>query len=521
MQPDYENAFKEIKKDNVIIHGSYSLGEVEALKVADVALILSIWPETYCISLSEAWQNGLIPIVTDVGGLGDRVDDGVNGFKVEIGSVNTVIDRLELIRADERLRSLIMSNIGPKLWIEAVDYAKQLYDVYVRIAPKKKFGWSDLKWDVGRLGFIPHAFWKEQAPPRHILDASNESRLSIELPVPVDNWSAIQGANYYIDDICYHVLNAKNEVKFLPKDEFHIRGWFTFESFSNAGTLLVALIAQDSDLIIFLDCQRENREDVASSFTNAPIRNGFSGQTALRGKWCEGTFRIGLVNIVNGSAAFQLTQYEIKVAGGKITKVYNTFHSNQTILDDFNRLTRKDGLIRSIKLNNLFDKNIHDQYYGELEYCIEKLSGFISGNETPSEEVAGTKSIINISGWAYNRNNHLAGHMYVAFVREDMNDCFFAATYRYVRKQTEEIFKNAPLNNGFEVSLDLNKGLYKKIKGNYYLVLVNIIRKEYKIVGVNIVFNIQDNLVKEINDCNLTAELFLQIEQMVEKKLKH
>ena len=84
MQPDYESVLKNLNQENIIIHGSYALGEATALQVADVALILSIWPETYCISLSEVWQNGLIPIVTDVGGLNDRVQEGLNGFKVPI-----------------------------------------------------------------------------------------------------------------------------------------------------------------------------------------------------------------------------------------------------------------------------------------------------------------------------------------------------------------------------------------------------------------------------------------------------
>ncbi|MDI2089813.1 glycosyltransferase [Commensalibacter oyaizuii] len=517
MQPDYENVLKEMDRNNVILHGAYGLGEVAALQVADVALILSIWPETYCISLSEAWQNGLIPIVTDVGALGDRVQDGINGFKVEIGSVNTVINRLELIRSDEKLREQIMGNITPDLWVDAPDYAKELLAIYKDNAPHDRLGVSNLKWDIGRLHYLPHSSWKEQAPPRHIFDPPTGNSLNIELPQVVDDWAVVQGANYYLDDICYHILNVDDEKKFKGADEFHIRGWFIFPEMSNAGTLYTVLIHQDSDLTIFLECQRENRADVASSFANAPIRNGFSGVSALRGKWCEGRFRIGLINIVNGSAAFQLTTNEIDVEGGKITKIHNIFHENQMILDDFKRIIEKDGMMRGVKLNEFIEKNIHEQRFGELEYCIEYLTGFIQDDEI-EDTVEYDKSVLKISGWAFNRTNSMAGRMYIAFANESTGHCFVVGTSRFMRHETASIFQGAPLNNGFVVELNLNQGCYSVVNGQYHMYLVNIVHNEYKIAQTNIVVNIKNNQVEEITDAVLTDEVIKKCHQLIASK---
>lgn len=519
MQPDYENVLKEMKKENVVLHGAYGLGEVAALQIADVAMTLSIWPETYCISLSEAWQNGLIPIVTDVGALGDRINDGVNGFKVEIGAVNQVIDRLELIRSDETLRQQIMVNIVPDLWVTAVDYSKKLLTIYKEIIPYDTLGVSNLKWDIGRLHYLPHASWKDQAPPRHIFDPPIGNDLHVELPQKVDDWAVVQGAHYYLDDICYHILNVDDDSNFKPANEFHIRGWFIYPELSNAGALYTVLIQEDGDLTIFLECQRENRGDVAQTFANAPIRNGFSGTAALRGKWCEGRFRIGLINIVNGSAAFQLTTNEIEVSEGQVKSIFNVAHSNQDILDDFFRIIEKDGLMRGIKLNGFVEKNIHAQRFGELEYCIEYLTGFIQ-DEEEVEVVEYDKGLLKISGWAFNRNNLMAGRMYIAFINEQTEDCFVVGTSRFMRPETSEFFQSAPLNNGFVSEIDLKQGCFSKVNGSYHLYLVNVVQNEYKVAQTNIIMNIVDNIVEDIADSILTDDVITKSIQLIDRKFK-
>ena len=60
----------------VFITGRYTDAEVEALiraQRADVALLPSVWPETWCFTLSHAWRAGLRAVVFDLGTPAERV----------------------------------------------------------------------------------------------------------------------------------------------------------------------------------------------------------------------------------------------------------------------------------------------------------------------------------------------------------------------------------------------------------------------------------------------------------------
>ncbi len=58
----------------------------------DVGIIPSTFPETYCIVLSELWQSQTPAAVSDIGALGDRVTDGVNGRKFRPGDIDDLAD---------------------------------------------------------------------------------------------------------------------------------------------------------------------------------------------------------------------------------------------------------------------------------------------------------------------------------------------------------------------------------------------------------------------------------------------
>ena len=57
-----------------------------------VGIIPSTFPETYCIVLSELWQSQTPAAVSDIGALGDRVIDGVNGRKFRPGDIDDLAD---------------------------------------------------------------------------------------------------------------------------------------------------------------------------------------------------------------------------------------------------------------------------------------------------------------------------------------------------------------------------------------------------------------------------------------------
>ena len=60
----------------VFITGQYAEAEAVALiqaQAADIALLPSVWPETWCFTLGQAWRAGLRAAVFDLGAPAERV----------------------------------------------------------------------------------------------------------------------------------------------------------------------------------------------------------------------------------------------------------------------------------------------------------------------------------------------------------------------------------------------------------------------------------------------------------------
>ena len=72
-------------KPLVKAHGPYERGEFAA-KVRGIrphaGVVLSIWPETYCHTLTEMWACGLPVIGYDIGAVGDRIAASGAGWLV-------------------------------------------------------------------------------------------------------------------------------------------------------------------------------------------------------------------------------------------------------------------------------------------------------------------------------------------------------------------------------------------------------------------------------------------------------
>ncbi|GAB6853582.1 glycosyltransferase [Asaia astilbis] len=512
VHPEYDAVLNSRPRPNVKVYGRYTAGDIAALQVADVALNLSIWPETYCISLSEAWQNGLIPIVTDVGALGDRVQDGVNGFKVPIGRANMVLERLELLRSSEVIRREIMGNISPALWTQAEPYANDMRAVYQQAAPVRELGTSEMQIDAGQVHLLPHASWRHQAPPRHIFDPPTIRDLSIELPEPVSDWFSIQGAEYYIDDVCHFVLADNQPEDFSGAYEFHIRGWHVLPGVSSAGSMYAVLIGDAKSPLIFLPCVREARGDVLSIYPNAPRRSGFSGQAALRGKWCEGSFRVGLVNIVNGAGAFMVTSVEIGVKDGKINDIQVERPSNDQIMRDFIRVSHADGHLRGIKLNRLHRHAHFHRAENDFQHYIDSLSGLV-GDPAPLLTDDGN---LFIRGWGFLRQVERAGDMSVALVGGSTNSAFFFALKRFLRHDVKTIFPDAPLCVGFEGWISIASGYAAEMAGDYRLCLVNTVGEQIGIKPLDALVTVTNGIIASVTQAEVSEAVVETVVRSIE-----
>jgi GT2 family glycosyltransferase/glycosyltransferase involved in cell wall biosynthesis len=92
------------------ITGEFRSGEAETLiraQSADLAFIPSIWPETWCYALSDAWEAGLPAAVFDIGTPALRVRAACLGWVLPLG--------LPAPRVNDALASLAMRNILPAL----------------------------------------------------------------------------------------------------------------------------------------------------------------------------------------------------------------------------------------------------------------------------------------------------------------------------------------------------------------------------------------------------------------------
>lgn len=72
------------------------LGSLLARINPDMALFLSVWPETYCYTLSEVWQAGIPPLAPNLGAFAARIKNRVTGFLCppEMDRISSLIHEL-------------------------------------------------------------------------------------------------------------------------------------------------------------------------------------------------------------------------------------------------------------------------------------------------------------------------------------------------------------------------------------------------------------------------------------------
>jgi glycosyltransferase involved in cell wall biosynthesis len=83
----------------------------------------------------EAMACGAVPVATDCGGTRDIIVDGENGFLVEVGNVDQIVDRIMLLLDNKMLRDRMRLNAGATLdkfnWERSID---QLEDILKKLA---------------------------------------------------------------------------------------------------------------------------------------------------------------------------------------------------------------------------------------------------------------------------------------------------------------------------------------------------------------------------------------------------
>lgn len=122
-----------LKSSNLIKTGYYKTQNLPALlKIynIDVICILSLWPETYSYTLTEAVLNGIPVIVTNIGALGERTNKYNYGWTVDVNNVNKEVqDILDKIFKNPDLLEEKKKNIAAS----KIKNLKEMSDEYIRL----------------------------------------------------------------------------------------------------------------------------------------------------------------------------------------------------------------------------------------------------------------------------------------------------------------------------------------------------------------------------------------------------
>ena len=100
--PQYAEGLREMAVHQpVTFAGAFPPGEAwRVFESADVMVVPSIWYENRPITIPEAFINGVVPVVTDLGGMAESVRHGVDGLVFPRGDAAGLADMLERL-ADE------------------------------------------------------------------------------------------------------------------------------------------------------------------------------------------------------------------------------------------------------------------------------------------------------------------------------------------------------------------------------------------------------------------------------------
>jgi len=136
---DYRGQPPEFKTDflarlakagrNVKFHGPYDQGRVDGLmQSVDLVLMPSIWWENSPVVIEEALRNRRPVLCSDIGGMAEKIRDGVDGLHFPVGnSAALSYLLLKLAKAPARLKNLRSTLRSPSLTRDVVARHRTLY----------------------------------------------------------------------------------------------------------------------------------------------------------------------------------------------------------------------------------------------------------------------------------------------------------------------------------------------------------------------------------------------------------
>jgi glycosyltransferase involved in cell wall biosynthesis len=98
---------------NLVFMGKYERSELsQRLQDVDVVVIPSVWHETYCYTVDEAFRAGVPIIASRVGAIQERIQDGKTGILVEMNDVDSLERAILTIDGSRGLLATFRENIA-------------------------------------------------------------------------------------------------------------------------------------------------------------------------------------------------------------------------------------------------------------------------------------------------------------------------------------------------------------------------------------------------------------------------
>ena len=137
-QNRYIERFEEALGNQFVYEGVVS-GEMKTalFKRCQVFVLPSLY-EGLPMSLLETMSYGLVPVVTDVGSIGEYVDDGANGLLIGIKDTLAIVRAVKRLQNDEKLMKrlsmaaseTIRKRLKPEKYIERLNRLYSVIDIY-------------------------------------------------------------------------------------------------------------------------------------------------------------------------------------------------------------------------------------------------------------------------------------------------------------------------------------------------------------------------------------------------------
>lgn len=132
----YVNKLKDTAKEYKRIEfcGVFSEEQVgDILSKVDVVIVPSLWYENYPLILHEALACNVPVIVSNVGGMAEKIIDGLNGYTFRIGDSNHLKSVLELVINNPQMLNELKSNIKNSMIPTVEQEAYAYYRIYKNI----------------------------------------------------------------------------------------------------------------------------------------------------------------------------------------------------------------------------------------------------------------------------------------------------------------------------------------------------------------------------------------------------